>query len=117
MPEVHNKYHETAPPGAVYIGRPSPWGNPFSVEEYGRTVALQLFKKWVLSDRRAALRDQARRELKGKDLVCFCKPKDCHGDIWIEIANSTPTLAVNTTTESNNEQQEDQQGSRAAGTY
>ena len=27
--KVHNKRARTAPPGAVYVGRPSPWGNPF----------------------------------------------------------------------------------------
>lgn len=29
MPRVYNKHHGDAPPGAVYIGRPTKWGNPF----------------------------------------------------------------------------------------
>jgi hypothetical protein len=28
-PAVINKHHGKPPPGAVYIGRPGPWGNPF----------------------------------------------------------------------------------------
>ena len=26
-------------------------------------------------------------ELKGKDLVCYCKPARCHGDYLLKIAN------------------------------
>lgn len=29
-PRVWNKHHKNAPADAVYIGRGSPWGNPFS---------------------------------------------------------------------------------------
>jgi len=29
----------------------------------------------------------AKRELRGKDLVCFCAPNACHGDVLIEVAN------------------------------
>ena len=30
---------------------------------------------------------ESRSELKGKTLGCWCKPKKCHGDILLEIAN------------------------------
>ena len=33
-------------------------------------------------------RDAIRKELKGKDLVCWCAPKSCHADILLEIANA-----------------------------
>lgn len=112
MPEVHNKYHGTAPPGAVYIGRPSKWGNPFDVKTYGRGVALKMFRSWVYAPARAELRDQARSELKGKDLVCFCKPKACHGDLWLEIAN-TPMIAT-PDVEINDEQEDNTEGDRAS---
>ena len=30
-------------------------------------------------------------ELKGKDLICWCKPGDlCHADILMALANSAP---------------------------
>lgn len=113
MPKVHNKYHGTAPQGAVYIGRPSKWGNPYDVKTHGRERAFDLFTDWVYADEQSELRNQARRELKGKDLVCFCKPKDCHGDLWLEIANSTPMIATNPKVEINHEYKEDQ-GSRTS---
>jgi hypothetical protein len=33
--------------------------------------------------------EDIKRELKGKNLACFCseKSKDCHGDVLLEIAN------------------------------
>jgi hypothetical protein len=35
MPRVHNKYHNSAPSNAVYIGRGSPFGNPFVIGKDG----------------------------------------------------------------------------------
>ena len=31
MPKVLNKYKDGVPTNAVYIGRPSKWGNPFVI--------------------------------------------------------------------------------------
>lgn len=28
-------------------------------------------------------------ELRGKDLVCFCAPRPCHGDLLLRLANAT----------------------------
>lgn len=85
MPKVHNKRHNTAPSGAVYIGRPSPYGNPFTVEQYGRGNAIRLFEEKLLADPAAIA--AVKKELRGKDLVCWCKPAPCHGDILLKIAN------------------------------
>lgn len=71
-----------------------------------------LFTRWVFLPAQSDLRNQARRELKGKDLVCFCKPKDCHGDVWASIANDTPMTATNSNVEVTHEYQEADQGSR-----
>ena len=84
-PRVYNKYHNITPIGSVYIGRPSKWGNPFSVKKYGRDRAISLFKEKIANNKE--YQDMVRRELRGKNLVCFCKPKPCHGDILLEIAN------------------------------
>lgn len=72
--------------GAVFIGRPSKWGNPFVIGKDGdrRTVILK-FEKYLLE--RPELMEEARRELKGKDLVCYCSPSPCHGDVLLRIAN------------------------------
>lgn len=88
-PRVLNKYHWPAPVGSVYIGRPSPWGNPFEIGRDGdRDEVVAKYREWLALDAQAPLREAARRELRGRSLVCFCKPKACHGDVLLEIANS-----------------------------
>ena len=37
----------------------------------------------------ASLIQEIKDELKGKDLVCFCAPKLCHGEVLLRIANGT----------------------------
>lgn len=84
--KVWNKNKEKPPKGAVYIGRPSKWGNPFPVRnESQRDWAITSFEKWL--DENPKIKEQIKQELKGRDLVCFCKPKSCHGDILFRIAN------------------------------
>lgn len=86
MPKVYNKYHGDAPPDAVYIGRPSKWGNPFVImESITRKESIEMFKKYL--NENPKLINDIKKELKGKDLICFCAPKACHGDILLEIAN------------------------------
>ena len=80
------------PAGAVYIGRGragshNKWGNPFVIGADGdRDEVIEKYRQWIYQQ--PALMEQARKELAGKDLVCFCAPKGCHGDILHEIANS-----------------------------
>ena len=85
MLTVHNKYKSTAPADAVYIGRPTKWGNPFVIGRDGtRQQVVQKYKDYILSNQ--SLLSQI-HELRGKDLVCFCAPQQCHGDVLIELAN------------------------------
>jgi hypothetical protein len=83
-------------PFDVYIGRPSPWGNPFShVSHMGGTLAkfnvanraeaIARFREWFLAQ--PELVERARRELRGKVLGCWCKPATCHGDVIAEIVD------------------------------
>lgn len=84
MPKVHNKRAGTAPADAVYIGRPGPWGNPFVIGKDGsREQVIEKYRTSLTPE----LIDRARRELKGRDLICWCAPAACHGDVLIEIAN------------------------------
>ena len=70
----------------VYIGRPSKFGNPFEIGKDGdREEVIRKYKEWILNQ--PELVEDAKRELKGKDLVCWCAPLACHGDILLEIAN------------------------------
>jgi hypothetical protein len=38
------------PQGAIVVSRPSKWGNPISVQEFGRAEAIRLYREWK-SDR------------------------------------------------------------------
>jgi len=70
----------------IYVGRPTKYGNPFSIEEYGREKALDLFEFNLRANE--TLYNQA-LELKGKNLACFCSLSEkCHADVLLEIANS-----------------------------
>jgi len=86
MPKVLNDHKDRSSSDAVYIGRPSKWGNPFVIGKDGsREDVLLKYRLWFLSN--PALIKEAKKELKGKDLICFCKPKPCHGDLLLKIAN------------------------------
>lgn len=101
------------PEGAVYIGRPTVWGNPFPLW-LGRDRSIRLYRDMIngifdpgnlsdLSDDAFHRLNEARQrfftrlgghpryclpELWGRDLVCWC-PLDerCHADVLLELAN------------------------------
>lgn len=83
-------------PFDVYIGRGSKWGNPFSHLTYGqaevkvdtREEAIECYANWIQF--RPDLIADAKVELKGKVLGCWCDPLDCHGSILVKIANEEP---------------------------
>lgn len=80
---VLNKRTHGIPAGAVYIGRGSKWGNPFVMKtEADRVSVCAQYEKWLddqLHNGGITLTELA--ELDGKDLVCFCAPKQCHGHV------------------------------------
>ena len=85
-PRVLNKHIDGQPCDAVYIGRPSKWGNKFEIGKDGnREEVIAKYEAWV--NTQPVLLAQIKKELKGKDLVCFCSPRACHGDILLKIAN------------------------------
>lgn len=66
----------------VYIGRGSKWGNPYVIGKDGnREEVIAKYEKSLTNHA------EIRSKLKGKTLGCWCKPKKCHGDILLEIAN------------------------------
>lgn len=86
MAQVLNKLRDEIPKDSVYIGRPSKWGNPFVIGRDGsRGEVIRKYEAWIRKD--PDLVESAKRELRGKDLVCFCSPKPCHGDVLMGIAN------------------------------
>jgi len=95
------------PEGAVYVGRPSKWGNPWKPEQYwdagysgSLDVALRhcidAYKAWLLGKEHWAHSTKALKptpdlaRLRGKDLACWC-PLDqpCHADVLLELANQS----------------------------
>jgi len=96
------------PRNTVYVGRGSKWGNPFVVSQpvgsewfdvFTQTDIFQyftreyevktheeavgLFKKYFT----ASMSDEV-KELRGKNLACWCKPgQPCHADVLMEMAN------------------------------
>ena len=75
----------------VYVGRPTRWGNPFVVDEkIGMTPMLAQYgyRSNLLLGRLPVMLRDVKRELRGKDLCCWC-PLDqpCHADVLLEYAN------------------------------
>jgi len=86
MPQILNKHWNLIPHDAVYIGRGSPYGNPFEIGVHGtREEVIDLFRKYVNTN--PELQILIQQNLRGKDLVCFCAPKPCHGNIVHDVAN------------------------------
>lgn len=82
-PKVYNlKLREIV--SGVYIGRGSKWGNPFIIGRDGNRE--EVIEKYVqYAEERFTEEDF--KELKGKNLLCFCKPLPCHGDYLLKKAN------------------------------
>ncbi len=92
---VLNYYHigKTIPDGGVYIGRSMPhlglsgskFANPFRVQgEDTREVVLEKYRVWLWEQiQTGKITKKDLLALESKDLVCFCSPQKCHGDILI----------------------------------
>lgn len=84
------------PENAIYVGRPTRWGNPYRVEELGRHEAMLRYRK--LFEAKAKRKrpefpvpdlSELRTELRGHDLACWCHlDEECHADILLELANA-----------------------------
>ena len=75
------------PSGVVVVTRPTKWGNTYPLE-LGRAEAVRRYREDLLAGRLAFTVDDAKRELRGRDLACYC-PLDehCHADVLLAIAN------------------------------
>lgn len=80
----------------VYIGREVPehgrpaskWGNPFMLAEdteAERNRVLAIYRDWIV--KQSELMDSL-EELRGKRLGCWCAPKQCHGDVLVELLDA-----------------------------
>ena len=81
IPVVHTK-KEPVLAGDVYIGRPSPYGNPFAIGPDGsREEVIEKYRRWL--EARPELVSQLAAE-NPKRLRCWCYPASCHGDVLAE---------------------------------
>lgn len=88
-PRVYSRRKGTATPpaGAVYVGRPSVYGNPFPIGPDGRDACIARYEEWLYEPEQQQLRDRATCELRGRDLVCWCAPDACHADVLLTLVN------------------------------
>lgn len=80
------------PDCAVYVGRPSKWGNPYQAGRDGDgnpAYLVRLFREYLARPEQTALVAAIKAELRGKDLACWC-PLDqpCHADVLLDLANA-----------------------------
>jgi len=96
------------PQGAVYVGRPTLWGNPFTVDRWGHAKCVILHKEWLAGNigdltlermkfcpaeiealhRKREMILTRLHELHGHDLVCWCPQSSlwCHANTLIAMA-------------------------------
>lgn len=85
------------PSNTIVVSRPSKWGNPFRVGDpdvngmpMSPERAVERYRLLLLGNGLilgAVPRSLIRRELRGKNLACWCPPGPCHADVLIAIAN------------------------------
>lgn len=95
MPVVLNKrnYNGHIPPGSIFIGRPSKYGNPFMMGRDGdRDDVVNKHMFWLVEGKGRRLLKDIQRDLGGHDLVCFCAPLACHGNFLLSLANDPDLL-------------------------
>ncbi|MCJ8138404.1 DUF4326 domain-containing protein [Falsirhodobacter halotolerans] len=94
------------PEGAVYVGRPTLWGNPWSIAEAREclselgektdpaAIAVHWYRIWITGTGHQGRRHpptirMVQERLRGKDLACWCSlDQPCHADVLLEIANA-----------------------------
>ena len=96
------------PAGAIYVGRPTLWGNPFTIDKWGHARCVILHRHWLrgelgaltlenmgfcpaeieaLGRKRIAILTRL-HELAGIDLACWCPLTSewCHADTYLALA-------------------------------
>jgi hypothetical protein len=89
--EIVNKEHTDD--YEAYIGRGTPWGNPYQVgKQEGQLDRSEAIEKYKIHFSEKILGDESTRRgllgLRGMRLACHCKPFACHGDVISDYLNS-----------------------------
>ena len=83
------------PAAAVVVSRPTKWGNPFDWRKMGKQQAARKYEDWLTNQIARKYHQKQNqwilkhlRELRGKDLACWCKlDEPCHADVLLRLAN------------------------------
>lgn len=78
------------PEGAIYVGRPTKFGNPHTLtpgaDDTMRHLLVVGFEEYAR--RRLSHNPTWLAPLRGKDLACWCAPSNaCHADVLLRLAN------------------------------
>lgn len=80
-----NVVHCKRAPFDIYVGRPSRYGNPYTIGRDGtRAEVIAKYEAWLRSQPELVAR--VKRELRGKVLSCWCAPLPCHAEVLARIA-------------------------------
>lgn len=95
------------PEGAIYVGRPTKWGNPYTPANYTvitdhttfqsrpATIAecVELYRRELTCSEQCPPNEHSwtegldPAELAGHDLACWCRPdQECHADVLLRVA-------------------------------
>ncbi len=78
------------PENTVVVSRPTKWGNPYRVGDTleSRSHAVARYEEDLHAGRLRVTTADARRELAGHDLGCWCSlDGPCHADVLLRGAN------------------------------
>ncbi len=73
--------------------RPPGWKKPskFKDRRDAQIASLEAFVSWINHPDQADVVARIRRDLRGRDLACFCSEHSpCHGDVLLLVANQDP---------------------------
>lgn len=78
------------PWGVTYIGRGTPWRNPFKVDKVKLTTRGRMLYAFEEYARARLIEDPDWLEpIRGHDLACYCHPLPCHGDVLLKLLEET----------------------------
>lgn len=87
MPRVLNHHRDCIPAGAVWIMRPGRLGNRWIIGVNCKTRSEAIANFEIDAREDPALMGLI-KACRGKDVVCCCAPKPCHGDVIVRLANA-----------------------------
>lgn len=83
MIPVVSQRNSSMRPGDVYIGRPSPYGNPYMIGRDGtREEVIELYTLWITQRPELVAQLAAQKPTR---LMCWCAPEACHGDVLAKL--------------------------------